>query len=302
MQNNNSRRPRKNRRFRTAKGRVNASKTVTKSELMQLGVYCPPIPRSLFVGEPVPPFTIKNLVFIDPAYVIQGASSFLITEFSMNGAFDPIPALGGGSPSGFTFWSGAYGSYHVIGFRISYQITCNESGVNGISENLIFRDFQPSTAITTYALARDAMEVSPCTRPTILSVSTGMGRAVHKEVRVHPGSVIGNPLSYMSDISYTAAVTANPAQQAWCAHILCAPTSGTNLTNGAIAVFRITYTVRFYSTYTSLGRNGQVERKYQDFPVRQDPVLVTVQPPPQRREANPIGPAHQQRYVGDLRY
>jgi hypothetical protein len=227
--------------------RETANQKQLKKELL-IQLMAPKIPKVLRHNAPFPPSMEKNLQFSWEG-VLQGASPFLIKEFELNSAFSPDLV---GTPSGFAEMAAIYNFYKVISAKFYYRVYGNETGLP-VRFCCILRDTQPSTIITTYALANDAAEVAPSTKIDIVGQTNGMNIFESQEFKIDCGSLVGQRLEYLASDSYRGLVTAQPAQIVWLAFLLMSISSATNLTNGAIVQIFLTLRTNFYSNKVTYG-------------------------------------------------
>jgi hypothetical protein len=200
------------------------------------------IPRNLNNNSPFPP-SMTRKIMLHNHIQMAGAAPFLISEYKLNGAFLPIA---GQTPSGFNEMSAVYLLNKVITTRVRYSVANNEPAIP-VTVGLIYRDVQPSTVITTFALALNALEVSPSSGSMLIGETTGMAIYKSPNYHVRPGDVLGNFLEYMGDHDYSGSSTANPVGLIWVAVVIISDLVGTNLTNGAFLDFYLEMTTRFYS-------------------------------------------------------
>ncbi len=123
----------RNKRNRRQPNRQVAIKSLTKTTNFELGrterevrkMYRPVLlPRLMFAPESV----LVDLVYPDVAYNRNNVTAtFISWRYRANSIYDPDPALGSGSVPGYTFWSGAYQAYLVIGIGYDIQITNMEA-------------------------------------------------------------------------------------------------------------------------------------------------------------------------------
>jgi len=211
------------------------------------------IPKSLMGNSPFPPSELINLSYDEPTLVLQGAVSYVVREFRLNSAYDFDPLLGGGTMSGYASAIARYALYHVEHTWIKYTAVSNESSTGTpITFGLIYRDTQPSTTITSYALAQSALGQAPSSGYNM--VGTSLGNSVYRSptYSINPGDIIGKPLTYQAEQGYDGSATTNPVQVIWCAIIVLAPTAVINLTNGLIVSLNVRLRTRFYSLNNTL--------------------------------------------------
>jgi len=142
-----------------------------------------------------------------------------------------------------------YGFYIVENFKVRFNLAANEPA-EPVFFGLIFRDIQPSTTVTTYALAQNCLEIGPCTQSNLIGETTGSSVYRSRWYTITPDQVLGASVSYYGNANYSAAVTANPTAILWCAFIMYSIAAGTNLTNGAFLQIKLKFKTRFYSTAT----------------------------------------------------
>jgi hypothetical protein len=210
------------------------------------------IPKSLMGSSPFPPQMIRKLVYYEPNLAIApGAVSFFIRDWRMNSAYDPDPAVGGGSLVGFTQLAAIYNIYQVIRYRFRYEVTSAEAN-QALQFGWCMRDYQPSTTATTYAMAQDLLEQSPTTGPHMVSQIAGQPVYRSPWYKIHPAAVVGNELLYMSTAGYSAVINSNPASVVWNSFVLMADGSSGTIPNGVVLTLFMEMTVRFYSASSQL--------------------------------------------------
>jgi len=139
-----------------------------------------------------------------------------------------------------------YSLYLVTGFKIRYVVAGNEPAIP-VNFGLVFRDIQPSTVITTYALAQNSLEVAPTTGSNMVGETTGQSIWRSRWIKIKPAAVVGQAFSYYGTPAYGAAVTANPTALIWCALVATSFAAGTNIANGVIVSMNMQLSTRFYS-------------------------------------------------------
>lgn len=210
------------------------------------------VPRALMGSSPFPMYMIRKLSFYEPNLVLQNPlASFVLKEWRINSVFDPDPLISGGTVSGFPQLAAIYQNYRVENFRVRFEVAGNEPGLP-LSIGLCFKDAQPSSTVTTYLRAQDALEVDPTTGPHVIGETTGSSVYRSKWITIKPSAILGNPRSYMSDTAYASAVTTNPPQVVWMAFLLNSPSAIINLPNGCVLSIFMQFTTRFYSLRTTL--------------------------------------------------
>jgi hypothetical protein len=202
------------------------------------------VPRNLRGNFPFPESRIVklNAKFV---FSMQGASPFSVHDFRLNSLYQ-FDVVGGTTNdfSGTTQLAAIYDSYHVQSCRVSFTLSGNETGLPMLF-GITFKDDQPSTSITTLAHAQNSLEVAPTTGTFMVGQTTGMEIYRSKTYRITCGSIVGNKLSYNSDLSYTAAFGTNPAQACWMSPVAYGVAG--NITNGLICLLNVELTVKVYS-------------------------------------------------------
>lgn len=205
------------------------------------------IPRNLRGSSPFPESRMVRLTAIHN-FVLQGAATYVIHDFRANSLYQ-FDISGGTTNdfSGTTQLAAIYDSYHVQSLTVNFQLSGNETG-QPVAFGLTFKDDQPSVSITTQAHAINALEVSPTTGPIVVGQTSGMEMYRSRNFSINCGAIVGNPLSYASDLSYTASFGSNPSQAVWFSAI--AYSLNANLTNGVLVTLHTVLTVRVYSLKT----------------------------------------------------
>lgn len=205
------------------------------------------IPRNLRGSSPFPESMTVKLTSV-LTFSMAAAATFVVKDFRVNSLYQ-FDVAGGGTNdfSGTTQLAAIYDSYHVQSLKVSFQLSGNESG-QSIYFGLTFKDDQPSVSITNQAHAINALEVAPTTGPLVVGQTTGMEIYRSRQFNLTCGSIVGNPLSYNADLSYTASFGSNPNQAVWMGAVAYAV--GGNMTNGVVVSLHTQLTVRVYSIKT----------------------------------------------------
>ncbi len=179
------------------------------------------------------------------------AAGFAVVEFRLA---DPTNAgCSGGTGSFTTATAGiadmaAYALARVKSARIELTGSSLETGAV-ISYNIIFADTQPSTVITTYALAKAASVGYYHTPINKVAVISGNSKFTIPPFVVKPEDVIGDIMP-TTDRDFVTVVNPShtaPSQEWWGAILVMSVGSGTNLTNGMDVSLTITQTVEAFS-------------------------------------------------------
>jgi hypothetical protein len=148
--------------------------------------------------------------------------------------------------SGTTQLAAIYESYHVERISVKFELNSIDAA-QPIGYGLVFKDTQPSTLITTRAHAINSLEVTPTTGPHVVGVATGMSVFRSRVYTIDIGRVLGNPISYQSDIDYTSSFGAfNPAQALWMGGVAYS-VGGVASTSGVEVMLTVDLRVRVYS-------------------------------------------------------
>lgn len=223
---------------RTRKGRNNRNRT-------NGGLLAPQLPRSLISSFPFPTSRIVNLHAIFN-FTMGASATFQCDDFQLNSLFN-FNSTGGTTTdfSGTTQLAAIYDSYHVQRIAVKFELNSVDS-TQPSGFGLIFKDVQPSTVVTTRVHAINALEVTPTTGPFTVGVASGMGNYRSQVYNLPVSAVLGNPLSYMADVNYTANFGADPAQKLWMGAI-CYSVGGSAMVNGLEVALSVDLQVRVYS-------------------------------------------------------
>jgi hypothetical protein len=201
-----------------------------------------PIPKGL-MGSSAFPSAMKRKLLFRFQSVLNGAVDHITQDFRLNGAFSPD---GVGSCTGFAQLAAIYNFYKVINNRFRFNVVSNEQAVP-VFFGCICRDAQPSTSITTWAIASNSLELAPTTGPLLVGEATGASVYRSRWYAIHPAVPVGNALEYYGYGVYSSTVASNPAQLTWVSFVLNSVAAGTNLTNGCFLDFYLEFTTEFYS-------------------------------------------------------
>ncbi len=242
QQNVNRSRRRGNRRARRQGGRRRTELNVDSGT----SVIRTSIPKVLMRPSPFPP-SVHNWLTFNTSFVVQGAVQFKLHEFALNTLYN-FNVTGGTTHdfSGDNQLATIYESYHVERVEVRLQFQTNET-TQGVIVGFVFRDSAPSTTVTTLAKAMNAMEITPAMPPLLIVPIAGNPGVRTQVMNVPLGSIVGNPLSYASDLAYTSSYgNFDPTQFVFGALIVCA-NGGANLTNGVTVLATFRLYVRSYS-------------------------------------------------------
>lgn len=173
-----------------------------------------------------------------------GAAAHVTTPFRMNGAYDPVVAVGGGTCSGWNEWSAIYGRYRVLASKIKVW------GYNTCATPLIFSIFSRNSTDTALASAveiqQKSMEYGKDVRATRVIPHTGNGMA-HPEFRLKMYKTIKGVEGSKDydDEAYTAAMSTTPVNQTyWDVNVVAMDGVAVSITCNALV--QIYYYVKLY--------------------------------------------------------
>jgi len=209
----------------------------------------PPIPRNLRVNSPFPESRVVKLTSTQN-FILSGAALFAVKDFSLNSLWT-FQSTANNEFSGASQLAAIYDSYHVQSVQVSFQLAANEPSIP-VYFGLTFKDDQPSTSVTSYLHAVNALEVSPTTGPVVVGETTGMSIYRSRKYTISCATIVGNAVSYAGDQAYTASFGSNPNQIVWMGAIAYSGTGSANITIGIIVGMTVVSTVRVYSIKTIL--------------------------------------------------
>jgi len=215
-----------------------------KVEYSQLNRLTKPV--GLPTKGPVPDRRREKLTYSYSYFLGTGTAAFVVYDLKLNCLVtDPTLTQG---PNGVGAILGTtYTQYTVDHVNFLPSKVVNNTPGSPVSAYIILSDAQPSTSITTYADALNAAGFVHSTVPVQVGETTGNSKAYIPGFKnVDPGTIIGNPLQYHSDIAFSGTAAANPAQTVWFGLVLF---NITNTTVGTSVLFSITveFIVDFYS-------------------------------------------------------
>jgi len=199
------------------------------------------IPRGLahrFSGKPCDQ---EYFGFAD-SLVMSGASPFLVRDYRMNSGWQPVPGGLTGTMSMYTSSAIKYAIYRCLTYFLGIAVSNNE--LFRVGGYVIFSDTQPSTLITSYALAVQYAKAAYACLQFSLGYATGQGRfdTLRRPIKQPIAEVVGNPLDYYASDNYAGTLGrpliavpvagTNPAQTVWASLVVYSDGPGMNLTNG----------------------------------------------------------------------
>jgi len=189
---------------------------------------------------PIPLSQIYRFGYFVRGVLQNAAASFAVADFRINVPRQPVVGGPIGPCAGWTSFSASYLGAIVQTFKVKLTVEANEPGLS-LSAYLIFSDTQPSTLITTYALALTNTHSINTFAHCSVSQTTGMSRAVNKMVIVKPGQILGNPMNYHAESDYVQEQAVNPPSIIWCSVVVVSPVATTFIPNGIIFDFDATF-------------------------------------------------------------
>lgn len=252
----NSRKPTRNR------GRAKRARSPPVSqERMYRELERNSVPSAYLSNSPFPSSKRARLTFYEPNLaIVPGAVASFVKDWRMNSVYDPDPAIGGGTVSGFSQLIAIWNLWRVDRFRFRYEVV-NQETANPLQFGFTMKDWQPSTVLTTYALCQDALEVAPSTGPHSLGVlsgnsvyrSGGRGSGDSRWLPwINVSSILGEPLLYRASAGYSGQGSANPASVIWISLILLCDGAAGTIPNGIILNLEMQFDTMFWSTVSSL--------------------------------------------------
>jgi len=237
------------------------------------------IPRGFMGNVPVRTQTRKRMVFYEPNLaLVPGGVSFYVRDWRMNSVYDPDPAIGGGTVSGFSQFAAIWNIYRVDRMRFRYEVESMET-TQPVQFYFTMKDYQPSTVLTTYALCQDAAEVSGATQPHVLGVLTGNniyrssnGRNPDNQWTpwINPASILGDPLLYRASAGYSGQGLANPTSVIWLSFVLMADGPGGTMPNGVVLNIEMEFQTMWFSTVSTLPSLTKLSKELTDLQLAKD--------------------------------
>lgn len=196
-------------RRRGTQGRRQLVRTTTKStttmrndtelEALRQMPYIHRMPRMMYTPEAV----LVDLTFPDTSYTRNNvASTFLSWRYRANSIYDPDPALGSGSVPGYSYYSGGYNAYLVVG--IGYDISLANMESSAVDAVV----WPTVTDVGLNYSAVNEMFGNPYASQGTMSAKGGMDR-VRLKGFIDLGHFYGNMSQYVS--AFGSLFGANPA-------------------------------------------------------------------------------------------
>ena len=211
----------------TSRSRRNKNRNISKQSDEFEKLMDSKVPRNLMGSSPFPPSMTRKLLFHYLATVQDAANPFKLVEFRINAAYRPDNAT---SPDGFNELAKIYNIYKVTHCRFKCNVASNEPSTP-VFFGTILRETQPSTVITTYVHAQQAIEQAPTTGPNLVGETTGQSISRGKWYSIAPSAILGNAMDYYGSTLYTGTSSSNPTNLVWLAFIAYTYSSGVDLTN-----------------------------------------------------------------------
>jgi len=212
-----------------------------------------------------PPVFAYEVNHIDLAYTDNTISrnhatfTFLAFRFRLNGLYDPDPALGSGSISGFGEWSNLYRKYLVLKVRIKWDVT----NLEAFPITICFcpSNFDINSLITDSSTALDIGEMNGG-QVRQLSQAGGMDRN-RIDVVVNLSRFWGARGEFLDSSFFSGTGLANPTNLIYGQF---AVASSTALVNGINSTLKLIFTVRWYSRQTPFDRTFKEVEIEQEVP------------------------------------
>jgi len=220
------------------------------------------VPKEFLGNVPVANLERKRMAFYEPNLnIVPGGVAFYVKDWRINSVYDPDPLIGGGTVSGFTQFSALWNIYRVDRFRFRYEMCSLETTVP-LQFYFVYRDYQPSTNINTYALCQANVEVVGSSEAHILGVLNGNniyrsgGKNRDTEAQwtqwINPGTFSGDPLLYRASAGFSGTGAANPSSVVWLGLVVMAEGSGGTIPNGFTIMVHMEFDVTWWSTVPTL--------------------------------------------------
>jgi len=199
------------------------------------------VPRGLFHKFAGKPWDQEYFGFSD-SLVVSGASPFLVRDYRINSGWQPVPGGLTGTMSMYTSSAFKYAIYRALTHYLGIAVNNNE--LFRVSGYVIFSDTQPSTKITSYALAVQYAKAAFAYLQFSLGYATGQGRfdQLRRPIKNPIAEIVGNPLDYYASDNYAGTLGTpliaipvagtNPAQTVWASFVIYSDGPLQNLTNG----------------------------------------------------------------------
>jgi len=210
------------------------------------------IPKGMGTLErPFPAKRMIKVVTTSDGSVQAAAAGFVVIEARLA---DPTNAGFSGGTGAFSVNSTGIADMTAYALARVQSIVLECTGTNldtgaVVAFNFIFSDVQPSTVITTYALAKAAQTSYLHTPIRKLAIASGNSSFKIPPVRVTPRQVIGDIMP-TTDRDFVTVVNPShtaPSQEWWVALVCTSVASGTNLTNGMDVNITLTQDVEAFS-------------------------------------------------------
>jgi len=208
-------------------------------------------------GSPViaKPRETVTLIYVDNTLTRNNAGSkYLLFRFRANGLYDPDPALGSGSISGFAEWRALYQKYLVTVVDFDFTVVNKESFPLNVVAG--FSVFDPVVLVGNPTQLLDMSE-TPFSRVREVSAAGGQDR-VRIFKRVNLGVMWGSLSEWCSSSSFAGYGNANPAN---IVYVYFGVASEANLVNGISYKLKVRFYSTFYSRENLVDRFAQKEEK-----------------------------------------
>jgi hypothetical protein len=235
-----------------------ANKGAETSQALVNKINSVPIPKCWGTRNLGAPPMMRIKMAFTQEYVIAGATPFIVYDWKANSPVIPDPILGATFPAtGVPSWSQIYNQYLVEKCAVEYDVTANEPAFP-VSFGWTWKDYQPSTAGSTFKLASNLLSIEPTDGFHSIGETTGMSvwdsrkDAKPPLVPIQSSAIVGNPFEYFGELGYSSTFNTVPAQSLWGSFVLLSVNNATNLTNGVKLSLRLIYDVLMFSPSANL--------------------------------------------------
>jgi len=191
----------------------------------------------------LPDSVIVDLVYPDVVYSRNNVTqTFLSWRYRANSIYDPDPLVGSGSVPGYTFWSGGYGAYLVVGLGYDIQISNMEGSPVDVVAIPSVKDLGNNYSLVSELFGNAFAATSQC------ASKGGMDRTKMKGY-FDLGKFYGNATQYIAN--YGSAFGGNPPASIYL-NIGGVSFTAFTIGNGLDVRVALTYRVHLFSRLTQV--------------------------------------------------
>lgn len=205
--------------------------------------------RSPILRTIVPNSLVTKVRYMDYFLMATGGvSAYQTIAFRMNGAYDPVASVGGGTCTGWNQLASIYGKYRVLGAKI--EIWAYNTCQSPVIVSIFARSSTGSVPSSSTEIQQKSFEYnSDVKAKQMVPFTTGNGiprcyLSMYKSIRRLEGNRIN------LDEDYSSATTTTPTVQTYFDVNLCS-LDGTSVSSTSNYTIRITYYTRFYEPVVS---------------------------------------------------